>query len=63
MLFSCYLKEHDKEKGRYQFILRKERNALVTCLELNDRGWKDNYLFARGELVFGLDGPRDAMAH
>ena len=36
VLYSYYLKEHDKENMQYQFILRKDRSALVTCLRSND---------------------------
>ena len=36
VLYSYYLKEHDKEKGHYQFILCKDRVPLVTCLRSNN---------------------------
>ena len=55
MPYSYYLKEQDKENGHYQFILRRERSAFVTCLRLNDREWKDKYFFTSGELVNGTD--------
>ena len=41
VLFSYYLKEHDKKKGHFQLLLRRERSLLVTCLWSNDSGWKD----------------------
>ena len=35
VLYSYYLKEHDKENGRYYFTLRRERSHLIACLWLN----------------------------
>lgn len=58
VLFSYYLKEHDTDKGRYQLIARVGCVPIVTCLQTNDRIWKDRFLFVRGELVWGPRGPR-----
>ena len=56
VLFSYYL-EHDFDKGRYKLIARVGRAPIVTCLCTNDRGWKDRYLFIRGNLIWGPRGP------
>ena len=37
VLFSYYLKEHDKDKGRFKLITRVDRVPIVTCLRTNDR--------------------------
>ncbi|KAL5580801.1 hypothetical protein UlMin_013243 [Ulmus minor] len=63
VLFSYYLKEHDKDKGRYKMIARVGRAPIITCLRTNDRGWKDRFLFVRGELVWGPHGPGGASGH
>ncbi|KAL5565741.1 hypothetical protein UlMin_028905 [Ulmus minor] len=63
VLFSYYLKEHDKDKGRYKMITRVGRAPIITCLRTNDRGWKDRFLFVRGELVWGPSGPGGASHH
>ena len=63
VLFSYYLKEHDKEKGCFQLILRREKSQLVTCLRSNDHGWKDKYFFTKGELIYVPDGAGDAASH
>ncbi len=63
VLFSYYLKEHDVDKGRYKLIARVGRVPVVTCLRTNDRGWKDRYLFVRGDLVWGPRGPGGASGH
>ncbi|KAL5583527.1 hypothetical protein UlMin_015969 [Ulmus minor] len=63
VLFSYYLKEHDKDKGRYKMITRVGRAPIITCLRTNDRGWKDRFLFVRGELVWGPHGPSGASDH
>ena len=57
MLFLYYLKEHDFDNGRYKLIAKVGRAPIVTYLRTNDRGWKDRYLFVRGDLVWGLRGP------
>ncbi|KAL5567410.1 hypothetical protein UlMin_030574 [Ulmus minor] len=57
VLFSYYLKEHDKDKGRFKLIARVGRAPIVTCLRTNDRGWKDRFIFVRGDLVWGQRGP------
>ena len=63
VLLSYYLKEHDKDKGRYKMITRVGRAPIITCLRTNDRGWKDRFLFVRGELVWGPRGPGGASDH
>ena len=63
VLFSYYLKEHDVDKGRYKLIARVGRAPIVTCLCTNDRGWKDGYLFVRGDLVWGPRGPGGVPGH
>ncbi|KAL5574240.1 hypothetical protein UlMin_023837 [Ulmus minor] len=63
VLFSYYLKEHDVDKGRYKLIARVGRAPIVTCLRTNDRGWKDRYLFVRGDLVWGPLGPGGVLGH
>ena len=59
MLYTYYLREHDREKGRYNFYVRPDRVQLVNHLKTNDRNWKRSYFFARGELLFGPSGPGD----
>ncbi|KAL5573130.1 hypothetical protein UlMin_022727 [Ulmus minor] len=63
VLFSYYLKEHDVDKGRYKLIARVGRAPIVTCLRTNDRGWKDRYLFVRGDLGWGPSGPGGVPGH
>jgi Putative gypsy type transposon len=63
VLFSYYLKEHDVDKGRYKLIARVGRAPIVTCLRTNDRGWKDRYLFVRGDLVWGPRGTGGVPGH
>ena len=63
VLFSYYLKEHDTDKGRFKLIARVGRVPIITCLRTNDRGWKDRFLFVRGELVWGPRSPGGASAH
>ena len=36
VLFSYYLKEHDKDKGRFKLIARVGRAPIVTCMRTND---------------------------
>jgi len=38
VLYSYYLKEHDRDKGRYKMITRVGRAPIITCLRTNDRG-------------------------
>ena len=45
VLFSYYLKEHDKDKGRFKLIARVGRAPIVTCLRTNDHAWKDRFIF------------------
>ena len=59
MLFTYFLREHDREKGRYNFYVRLDRVQLVNHLKTNDCGWKQSYFFAQGGLVFGPSGPGD----
>ena len=63
VLFSYYLKEHDVDKGRYKLIARVGRAPIVTYLRTNDRGWKDRYLFVRGDLLWRLCGPGGMSGH
>ncbi|KAL5563464.1 hypothetical protein UlMin_033211 [Ulmus minor] len=63
VLFSYYLKEHDKDKGRFKLIARVGRAPIVTCLRTNDRGWKDRFIFVRGDLVWGPRGPGGVSGH
>ncbi|KAL5550064.1 hypothetical protein UlMin_000240 [Ulmus minor] len=63
VLFSYYLKEHDVDKGRYKLIARVVRAPIITCLRTNDRGWKDRYLFVRGDLVWGQRGTGAVPGH
>lgn len=37
LLYSYYLKEHDKEQGRYMMMLRHDRQHLVTRLRSFDK--------------------------
>ena len=63
VLFSYYLKEHDKDKGRFKLIARVGRAPIVTCLRTNNRAWKDRFIFVRGDLVWGLRGPGGVSGH
>ena len=63
MLFSYYLKEHNTDKGHFKLITRIGRAPIVTCLCTNDRGWKDRFLFVRGDLVWGPRGPGGVSGH
>ena len=63
MLFSYYLKEHDKDKVRFKLIDRVNRVSIVTCLRTNDRAWKDRFIFVRGNLVWGPRGPGGVFGH
>ena len=51
VMFSYYLKEHNVDKGRYKLIARATRAPIITCIRTNDRGWKDRYLFVKGDLI------------
>ncbi|KAL5745889.1 hypothetical protein ACOSP7_027035 [Xanthoceras sorbifolium] len=51
LFHSYYLKMHDTERGRYNFCLRPHKLHLVVGLTTNDRYWKTNYFFAKGDLV------------
>ena len=63
VLFSYYLNAHDKDKGMYKMIARVGRAPIITCLRTNDRGWKDRFLFVRGELIWGPRGPGGTSDH
>ena len=63
LLFSYHLKEHDKERGQYQINLHHEKEHLLTCLQLNDHGWKRAYFFAKEDMVFGSCGVEDAPTY
>ena len=57
LLYTYYLKEHVKEKGRYHLFLHQKREQVVLGLTTNDRGdWQKFYFFVRGEKVFGDSG-------
>ena len=53
VLFSYYLKENNKEKGRYHLTLRHERSHLVTCLRSNDRAGRTNSYMLEATLCLG----------
>ena len=59
MFYTYFLREHDREKGRYNFYVRLNRVQLVNHLKTNDHGWKQSYVFAWDELVFGPFGTED----
>ncbi len=63
VLFSYYLKKHDKDKGRFKLIARVGRVPIVTCLRTNDREWKDRFIFVREDLVWGPHGPGGVSSH
>ena len=63
VLFSYYLKEHDKDKGRFKLIARVDRTPIVTCLQTNNPAWKDRFIFVRGNLVWGPCGPDGVSSH
>ena len=63
VMFSYYLKEHDVDKGCYKLIARAGRVPIITCLHTNDHGWKDKYLFVKGNLVWGPHGPSGMSGH
>ncbi|KAL5582334.1 hypothetical protein UlMin_014776 [Ulmus minor] len=63
VLFSYYLKEHDKDKGRFKLIARVGRAPIITYLRTNDRGWKDRFIFVRGDLVWGPRGLGGVSGH
>ena len=63
VLFSYYLKEHDKDKDRFKRIARVGHAPIVTCLRTNDRAWKDRFIFVRGNLVWGSCGPDGVSGH
>ena len=63
VLFSYYLKEHDKDKGRFKLITRVGRAPIVTCLRTNDHVWKDKFIFVGGDLVWGPRGPGGVSGH
>ena len=53
VVYTYFLREHDKDKGRYQLDVWHERVHLVTHLRMNDSSWKQSYFFTRGDMVFG----------
>ena len=55
MLYTYFLREHDREKGRYNFYVLPDRVQLVNHLKTNDRGWKQSY-FSLGTSCY-LDRP------
>ena len=61
LLYSYFLKENDKEKGRYLLNLRHDRSHLVTDLRSSDKNWKDRYFFLRGQAIFGERGPGEIL--
>ena len=60
LLYTYFLREHDHKKGWQNLYVRPNRVQLVNHLRTNDRGWKQSYFFAWGELVFGPSGQGDA---
>ena len=60
LLYTYFLWEHDRKKGRYNLYVRPDRIQLVSRLRTNDHGWKRSYFFACGDLVFGPSGQGDA---
>ena len=63
VFFSYYLKEHDKENGKFKLIVRFDRAPIVTCLRTNNCAWKDRFVIVRGNLVWGLRGPGGISGH
>ena len=63
VLFSYYLKEHDKDKGRFKLITRVSCAPIVTCLWTNDRALKDRFIFVKGSLLWGPRGPGGVSSH
>ena len=63
VLFLYYLKEHDKDKGRYKMIARVGHAPIITYLQTKDHSWKDRFLFVRGDLVWGPCGPGGVSGH
>ena len=61
--FLYYLKEHDTDKGRFKLIAQVGHVPIITCLQTNDRSWKDMFLFIRGELVWGPRKPGGVSGH
>ena len=49
LLYTHFLQEHDREKGRYNLYVRPDRVQLVNHLRNNDCGWKQSYFFSLGE--------------
>ena len=56
VFFSYYLKEHEKDKGRFKLIARVDHGPL-------SRVWKDRFIFVRGNLVWGPRGPGGVSGH
>ena len=63
VLFSYYLKEHDKDKGQFKLIAKVGHALIVTCLQTNDHAWKDTFIFVQGDLVWGPRGPGGVFGH
>ena len=63
VLFSYYLKEHDKDKGRFKLKARVGHAPIVMCLRTNDRAWKDTFISVKGNLVWGPRGPGSVSGH
>ena len=61
--FSYYLKEHNKDKGRYKIIARVGRAPIITSFQTNDRSCKDKFLFVTGDIVWGPRGPGGVSGH
>ena len=59
ILYTYFLREHDREKGRYNFYVRPDQVQLVNHLKTNDRGWKWSYFCTQGELLFGPSSSGD----
>ena len=64
LLYTYYLKEHVKEKGRYHLFLRQKREHLMLGLTINDRGdGQKFYFFTMGDMIFGDSGAGRISEH
>ena len=63
VLFSYYLKEHDKDKGKFKLITQVGCAPIIMCLRKNDRAWKDRFIFVRGNLIWGPRGRGGVSGH
>lgn len=61
LLYSYFLKESDKDKGRYLINLRHDWAHFVIDLRLSDKNWKDWYFFMKGDAIFGERGQEEIL--